>query len=79
MSLNSAVNFFIFTDIKDVYEYGYNVRFIKISLDQIKDRACMTFQMKCQIGIPYKWYDYKLVFGIIIRIIYRGMIFLGGL
>lgn len=65
-SYNTSVNWLIYTDQnKSDYDVPDNVRFIKTTLGEIKDRASRVMGFEVALDRPYKLCDFKPSYGLI--------------
>lgn len=77
MSMNNTIDFLIVTDIENNFKHGENVKFISMTLEDIRKRASKRFNMKCQLSKPYKLCDYKPAYGLIFEDLLAGYEFWG--
>lgn len=63
--LNSDIEWLIFTDNKQFYDYPNNVKVIYSSFDDIKQTIQNKFDFKISLETPYKLCDYKPAYGYI--------------
>lgn len=67
MTNNPTIDFYIITDIENHFVHGENVRFIDMSIDEIRKRASKECGFKCSLSKPYKLCDYKPAYGLIFK------------
>lgn len=60
---NSTVNWLIYTDCTDGYNWPDNVRVIKTSFEEFRKRFESFFSFDISLGRPYKLCDYKPAYG----------------
>lgn len=60
---NSSVDWLIFTDCKDEYDYPQNVKVVNISFEKIRSLFQQHFDFKLSLEKPYKLCDYRPAFG----------------
>ncbi|MFT8556152.1 DUF6625 family protein [Liquorilactobacillus hordei] len=66
-SANSDYDFIIFTDIEDTFEHGPNIKFEKITFQEIKEKIQIIMDFQIVLDNPYKLCDYKPVYGEIFK------------
>lgn len=60
---NPTIDWLIFTDIEEKYDYPSNVHRIKMTFDELKKRFQSKFDFKIALDSPYKLCDYKVMTG----------------
>lgn len=62
---NHNFDWLFFTDVEDEYDYPDNVRVIKLSFDELKEKIQNKFDFTIVINEPHKLCDYKPAYGYI--------------
>lgn len=60
---NESIDFIIFTDNHDKYNYPKNVKVYYMSFNELKDIVQNNFNFKIVLDTPYKLCDYKVAYG----------------
>ncbi|MBQ7562339.1 MAG: hypothetical protein IJS99_11025, partial [Synergistaceae bacterium] len=75
---NKNFDFFVFTDIDcSCYKIPENVHVVKMTLDEIRERANKHLDFECVLNTPYKLCDYKPLYGLIFQDYLRDYEFWG--
>lgn len=74
---NETIDWIIFTDIDDEFQYPGNVRRIRMSFPELKKRIQNKFDFLISLEKPYKLCDYKPAYGYIFEEYIQGYDFWG--
>ncbi len=77
MRNNPSIDWLIFTDNNKEYNYPQNVRVVRMSFSELKDRIKSIFPYEVKVLHPYKLCDYKPFYGEIFHEEIRGYDFWG--
>jgi len=69
---NSTIDFVIFTNNDSKHLLPRNVKFIRTTLEEIKNLANKKLQIKASIDYPYKLCDFKPAYGLIFEDFTKG-------
>lgn len=74
---NSTINWLIFTDDKDTYDYPINVKVIYLSFEELRKKIQSKFDFTISLEKPYKLCDFKPAYGYIFSDFIIGFDFWG--
>lgn len=74
---NPTVNWLVYTDCTDEYDWPPNVRKVRTTFDAFKTRFCSHFDFDIVLDRPYKLCDYKPAYGEVLADDLQGFDFWG--